>query len=57
MRLTAVAAGARVPVRLELWGASRKATLLEEVAGVKVEIVSPDGQVITTEAEGVGEID
>jgi exopolyphosphatase / guanosine-5'-triphosphate,3'-diphosphate pyrophosphatase len=56
MRLTAVPARARIPLRLELWGASRKAALLEEVARVKVEIVSPDGQVITTDDDGV-EID
>ena len=56
MRLTAVPARARVPLRLELWGASRKAALLEEVAGSKVEIVAPDGQVITTDDDGV-EID
>jgi exopolyphosphatase / guanosine-5'-triphosphate,3'-diphosphate pyrophosphatase len=56
MRLTAVAARARIPLRLELWGASRKAALLEEVAKVKVEIVAPDGQVITTDDDGV-EID
>ena len=56
MRLTAVPARVRIPLRLELWGASRKAALLEEVAGVKVEIVAPDGQVITTDDDG-GEID
>lgn len=47
MRLTAVPTGPNVPLRLELWGASRKAALLEDVAGVKVEIVAPDGQVFT----------
>jgi exopolyphosphatase / guanosine-5'-triphosphate,3'-diphosphate pyrophosphatase len=56
MRLTAVPARIRIPLRLELWGASRKAALLEEVAKVKVEIVAPDGQVITTDDDGV-EID
>jgi len=40
-------------MRLELWGASRKAALLEEVAGVPVEIVSPDGNVVGRD-EGEG---
>ena len=53
MRLTAVPARVRIPLRLELWGASRKAALLEEVAKVKVEIVSPDGTVITPDDDGV----
>jgi len=30
-----------------MWGASRKSNLLSEVAGVSVEIVSPDGSVMT----------
>jgi hypothetical protein len=33
-------------LRLELWGASRKAKLLSKLAGVPVEIVSPAGEVI-----------
>jgi exopolyphosphatase/guanosine-5'-triphosphate,3'-diphosphate pyrophosphatase len=56
IRLTAVPARVRIPLRLELWGASRKAALLEEVAKMKIEIVAPDGQVITTDDDGV-EID
>ena len=36
-------------IRLELWGASRKSALLEEVAGVPVEIVAPDGRVVGSE--------
>jgi len=51
MRLTAVPASPALPVRLELWGASRKARLLEKVAGVAVEIIAPDGQVFTTDDE------
>jgi exopolyphosphatase / guanosine-5'-triphosphate,3'-diphosphate pyrophosphatase len=57
MRLTAVPAGARVPLRLELWGASRKSGLLGSVAGVAVEIVSPDGQVFAAEDDGTGDIE
>jgi hypothetical protein len=34
-------------VRLELWGASRKSKLLSKVAGSEVEIVAPDGEVLT----------
>jgi exopolyphosphatase/guanosine-5'-triphosphate,3'-diphosphate pyrophosphatase len=33
--------------RLELWGASRKSELLSKLAGVPVEIVAPDGKVMT----------
>jgi exopolyphosphatase / guanosine-5'-triphosphate,3'-diphosphate pyrophosphatase len=36
-------------LRLELWGANRKARLLGKVAGVPVEIVSPDGTVVREE--------
>ncbi|MDP9205495.1 MAG: Ppx/GppA family phosphatase [Gemmatimonadota bacterium] len=47
LRLTAVPARATANLRLELWGASRKSQLLSEVAGVPVEIVAPDGSVMT----------
>ncbi len=46
LRLTPVPRRASDPLRLELWGASRKAGLLAAVAGVPVEIVAPDGTVI-----------
>jgi exopolyphosphatase/guanosine-5'-triphosphate,3'-diphosphate pyrophosphatase len=49
MRVTAVPRAASLSLRLELWGASRKAKLLENVAGVAVEIVSPDGQVFVSD--------
>ncbi len=39
------------PLRLELWGASRKAALLAEVAGIPVEIVAPDGSVVRDDTE------
>ena len=47
LRLTAVSARQNANLRLELWGASRKSQLLSEVAGVPVEIVAPDGSVMT----------
>jgi exopolyphosphatase / guanosine-5'-triphosphate,3'-diphosphate pyrophosphatase len=47
LRLTAVPARQNANLRLELWGASRKSQLLSEVAGVPVEIVAPDGSVLT----------
>jgi exopolyphosphatase/guanosine-5'-triphosphate,3'-diphosphate pyrophosphatase len=47
LRLTAVPARPNANLRLELWGASRKSQLLSEVAGVPVEIVAPDGSVMT----------
>jgi exopolyphosphatase/guanosine-5'-triphosphate,3'-diphosphate pyrophosphatase len=46
LRLTPVVRAGASP-RLELWGASRKSELLSELAGVPVEIVAPDGQVMT----------
>jgi exopolyphosphatase/guanosine-5'-triphosphate,3'-diphosphate pyrophosphatase len=47
LRLTAVPQQRGRSIRLELWGASRKAGLLERVAGVPVEIVAPDGRVVS----------
>lgn len=49
IRITPVPRVASRTMRLELWGASRKAGLLEEVAGVPVEIVGPDGAVVGRE--------
>jgi exopolyphosphatase/guanosine-5'-triphosphate,3'-diphosphate pyrophosphatase len=51
LRLTAVPARPSANLRLELWGASRKSQLLSEVAGVPVEIVAPDGSVMTYDDE------
>lgn len=51
LRLTAVPVRQASNLRLELWGASRKSNLLAEVAGVPVEIVAPDGTVLTYEDE------
>jgi exopolyphosphatase/guanosine-5'-triphosphate,3'-diphosphate pyrophosphatase len=46
LRLTPVPASRVRNLRLELWGASRKAQLLSKLAGVPVEIVGLDGEVI-----------
>jgi exopolyphosphatase/guanosine-5'-triphosphate,3'-diphosphate pyrophosphatase len=46
LRLTPVPSAKARSLRLELWGASRKSELLAKVAGVPVEIVSPDGVVV-----------
>ena len=41
------------PIRLEMWGASRKADLLERLAGMPVEVIGPGGEVVRyTEEEG-----
>ena len=45
IRLTPVPAEG-ASIRLELWGASRKADLLERLAGLPVEIVGPGGEVV-----------
>lgn len=51
LRLTAVPNPRAPSLRLELWGASRKSKLLADLAGVPVEIVGPDGSVLTYEDE------
>ena len=33
-------------IRLELWGSNRKSALLSQLAGIPVEIVAPDGEVV-----------
>ena len=48
LRLSPVASAANHSLRLELWGASRKCDLLERMAGLPVEIVGPDGQVVAS---------
>ena len=50
IRLTAVPDPRARTMRLELWGANRKARLLAKVAGIPVEIVGPDGQVVSESA-------
>ncbi|HMN10377.1 MAG TPA: Ppx/GppA phosphatase family protein [Gemmatimonadaceae bacterium] len=46
LRITAVPDPRARVLRLELWGASRKAPLLSALAGTPVEIVAPDGTVV-----------
>jgi exopolyphosphatase/guanosine-5'-triphosphate,3'-diphosphate pyrophosphatase len=48
-RLTPVPAQDGAPVRLESWGASRKAELLAKLLDQPVEIVAPDGSVLSSE--------
>ena len=49
IRITPVPKRATAPLRLELWGGSRKAGLLADVAETPVEVVGPDGAVYTPE--------
>jgi exopolyphosphatase/guanosine-5'-triphosphate,3'-diphosphate pyrophosphatase len=43
------------PLRLELWGASRKSGLLGELLDRRVDLVAPDGATVTAGAEDEGE--
>jgi exopolyphosphatase/guanosine-5'-triphosphate,3'-diphosphate pyrophosphatase len=52
LRITAVPNPKAVSLRLDLWGASRKSTLLSNVADTVVEIVAPDGKVLTYDSDG-----
>ena len=49
IRLTPVPTHGSAPVRLESWGASRKARLLAELLDQPVEIVAPDGSVLSSD--------
>ena len=51
LRLTAVPHPRGLSVRLDLWGAARKSKLLARVADATVEIVAPDGSVLTYDDE------
>ena len=53
LRLTAVPNRRAGSIRLDLWGATRKSRLLSRVAGAPVEIVAPDGKVLSYEDEEV----
>lgn len=58
LRITAVPDPRARVLRLELWGASRKASLLSELTGIPVEIVAPDGTVVDSgqdDGDGDGE--
>jgi len=52
LRITAVPNPKALSMRLDLWGASRKSDLLAEIADTKVEIVAPDGGVLSYEDAG-----
>jgi len=53
VRVTAMPSDGATNLRLECWGASRKRALLETVLGKPVEIIAPDGTVVTfTEGDG-----
>jgi exopolyphosphatase/guanosine-5'-triphosphate,3'-diphosphate pyrophosphatase len=53
LRITPVPLRADAPLRLEIWGAHRKSALLAEVVDRPVEIVAPDGSVLSSESLGV----
>ena len=57
LRLTAVPNRRAQSLRLDLWGASRKSVLLAKVARIPVEVVAPDGSVITRETSDEGSPD
>jgi len=57
LRLTPVPANQRTTMRLEMWGASRKSGLLSDLAGVPVEIVAPDGRVLSSDDIDSAEIE
>jgi exopolyphosphatase / guanosine-5'-triphosphate,3'-diphosphate pyrophosphatase len=48
IRITPVPATAKTSMRLEMWGANRKSELLEKVTGVPIEIVAPDGEILSS---------
>jgi len=54
VRVALVEADGAMNLRLECWGASRKRALLEKVLGRPVEIIGPDGVVVTSD-DGDGE--
>ena len=56
-RITPVAANQRATMRLEMWGASRKAGLLAELIGAPVEIIAPDGTIFSSDDDDDGELE
>ncbi|HKN65198.1 MAG TPA: Ppx/GppA phosphatase family protein [Gemmatimonadaceae bacterium] len=49
LRISPEASDPRASLRLECWGAHRKSALLAKLAGVPVEIVAPDGSVLSSD--------
>jgi exopolyphosphatase/guanosine-5'-triphosphate,3'-diphosphate pyrophosphatase len=55
IRLTPVPVHRSAPIRLEAWGAHRKSALLARIVGLPVEIVAPDGSVLSSDdLDGAG---
>jgi exopolyphosphatase/guanosine-5'-triphosphate,3'-diphosphate pyrophosphatase len=54
VRVSVTAAEGATSVRLECWGGARKRSLLESVLGRPIEVIAPDGTVVTFD-EGDGE--
>ncbi|MEO6876885.1 MAG: hypothetical protein ABI205_00285, partial [Gemmatimonadaceae bacterium] len=57
IRITPVPSDRRANMRLEMWGANRKSGLLAKIAGVPIEVVAPDGQVLSSESIDSSEIE
>jgi exopolyphosphatase/guanosine-5'-triphosphate,3'-diphosphate pyrophosphatase len=58
LRITPVPVPKAKSLRLELWGASRKAALLEKLIGAPVEIIGLDGKVVQpSEGENAEAVD
>ncbi len=59
IRITPVPASPRPrgAMRLEMWGAHRKSGLLATIAGTAVEIVAPDGHVLSSDSLGGEELE
>jgi exopolyphosphatase/guanosine-5'-triphosphate,3'-diphosphate pyrophosphatase len=57
IRITPVPVNQRTNMRLEMWGANRKSELLSQVAGIPIEIVAPDGRVLSSDDIDIGEIE
>jgi len=51
LRITAVPDPRARVLRLELWGASRKSSLLSDLVGIPVEVIAPDGTVVVAPAD------
>lgn len=57
LRITPVSTSSHAAMRLEMWGANRKSGLLARLSGVPVEIVGRDGQVLSSNDVGNGELE
>jgi exopolyphosphatase / guanosine-5'-triphosphate,3'-diphosphate pyrophosphatase len=57
LRITPIPTRENASLRLEMWGAHRKSGLLAKVVGRPVEIVAPDGSVLSSESVDAGRIE